>query len=90
MILGEYTATGERKLRRSLRRLLLEVRVTTRFRPHSRRAAQVGDRVSIGRLSDNTCHTVENMVIKLAPVRLADDTSLLEEAIVMPGAQVSG
>lgn len=49
---------------------------------------EVGDRVAIGRASDNTCHTVENMVIKLAAVLLADDTTLLEEGIVMPGAKV--
>jgi acetyltransferase-like isoleucine patch superfamily enzyme len=45
----------------------------------------VGDYCSIGHGSDNTCHTVENMVIKLAPVKLEDYASILDSGICMPG-----
>jgi acetyltransferase-like isoleucine patch superfamily enzyme len=45
----------------------------------------VGDYCSIGHGSDNTCHTVENMVIKLAPVKLEDYASILDAGICMPG-----
>jgi acetyltransferase-like isoleucine patch superfamily enzyme len=45
----------------------------------------VGDYCSIGRGSDNTCHTVENMVIKLAPVKLEEYSTILEAGICMPG-----
>jgi acetyltransferase-like isoleucine patch superfamily enzyme len=45
----------------------------------------VGDYCSIGHGSDNTCHTVENMVIKLAPVKLENYASILDAGICMPG-----
>jgi acetyltransferase-like isoleucine patch superfamily enzyme len=45
----------------------------------------VGDYCSIGHGSDNTCHTVENMVIKLAPVKLEPYAQILDAGICMPG-----
>jgi acetyltransferase-like isoleucine patch superfamily enzyme len=48
----------------------------------------VGDRVSIGAGSDTTCHTVENMLLTLAPTRIAEDASMLNASFAMPGATI--
>jgi acetyltransferase-like isoleucine patch superfamily enzyme len=48
----------------------------------------VGDRVAIGAGSDTTCHTVENMLLTLAPTRIADDASMLNASFAMPGASI--
>merc|ERR1719353_1539778 len=45
----------------------------------------LGDRVAIGWECDTTCHTVENMVIKLAPTVLEDEASVCPHSMLMPG-----
>ena len=45
----------------------------------------VGAGGSIGRLCDATCHTVENMVIKLAPVKVGARADVRARSVVMPG-----
>ncbi|KAH8090038.1 hypothetical protein JL720_6335 [Aureococcus anophagefferens] len=49
----------------------------------------VGPGASVGRLCDATCHTVENMVIKLAPVRIGARADVRSRAVVMPGGTLS-
>merc|ERR1712100_746740 len=49
----------------------------------------IGDRVHVGRDCDNTCHTVENMVLKMVPVKLGSDSSMQEHSFVMPGAELA-
>merc|ERR1719401_112076 len=48
----------------------------------------IGDRVSVGVDCDNTCHTVENMVLKMVPVRLGSYSSMQHHSFVMPGAEL--
>jgi len=48
----------------------------------------VGDNVAIGEGCDTTNHTVENMVIKLSPTRIANGASLLPASFAMPGSVV--
>lgn len=48
----------------------------------------IGDHVSIGSGCDTTGHTVENMVIKLAPTRIGDGAALLPGSFAMPGSVV--
>ena len=48
----------------------------------------LGDRTSIGIDCDLTCHTVENMVLKYAPVLFGEQTQLHHGACVMPGASM--
>ncbi|MEM7385271.1 MAG: amino acid adenylation domain-containing protein, partial [Verrucomicrobiota bacterium] len=50
---------------------------------------RVGDKVSVNRECDITCHTVENMVLKLAPVALGDQASLRSDSVVMPGGTMA-
>ncbi|KAH8070924.1 hypothetical protein JL721_4842 [Aureococcus anophagefferens] len=49
----------------------------------------VGPGASVGRLCDATCHTVENMVIKLAPVKIGARADVRSRAVVMPGGTLS-
>ena len=49
---------------------------------------QVADGASIGRLCDTTCHTVENMVIKLADVSIGKASDVGARSVVMPGASL--
>eukprot|EP00930_Biecheleria_cincta_P030701 TRINITY_DN21279_c0_g1_i1.p1 TRINITY_DN21279_c0_g1~~TRINITY_DN21279_c0_g1_i1.p1 ORF type:complete len:1391 (+),score=203.76 TRINITY_DN21279_c0_g1_i1:129-4175(+) len=49
----------------------------------------IGDRCSIGWECDTTCHTVENMVIKLAPTVLEPYASMMPHSMVSPGAILS-
>ena len=49
---------------------------------------ELGDFVSIGDECDITCHTVENMVIKLATVKLGNHATMSVESVVMPGASM--
>jgi len=49
----------------------------------------IGDRVHVGLDCDNTCHTVENMVLKMVPVKLASDSAMQDHSFVMPGASLS-
>ncbi|CAE7916270.1 mycC, partial [Symbiodinium necroappetens] len=46
----------------------------------------MGDGCCVGWECDTTCHTVENMVIKLAPTVLESYTSMLPHSMVSPGA----
>ncbi|CAK0814329.1 unnamed protein product [Prorocentrum cordatum] len=46
----------------------------------------IGDCSSVGWECDTTCHTVENMVIKLVPTYLGAYTSMLSHSMVSPGA----
>lgn len=46
----------------------------------------LGDNVSIGDGCDVTKHTVENMVLKFAPVRLRSGASILSGTCAMPGS----
>ena len=48
----------------------------------------VADGASIGRLCDTTCHTVENMVIKLADVSIGKASDVGARSVVMPGASL--
>ena len=48
----------------------------------------VADGASIGRLCDTTCHTVENMVIKLADVSIGRAADVGARSVVMPGASL--
>lgn len=48
----------------------------------------VGDHVAIGSGCDTTGHTVENMVIKLAPTRIGDGAALLPGSFAMPGSVI--
>ena len=45
----------------------------------------LGDGVAIGWDCDTTCHTVENMVIKLAPTIAEDGAAVLPHSMLMPG-----
>lgn len=45
----------------------------------------LGAGASVGRLCDATCHTVENFVIKLAPVAIGDRADVGARSVVMPG-----
>mmetsp|Transcript_112111 Transcript_112111/g.322250 ORF Transcript_112111/g.322250 Transcript_112111/m.322250 type:complete len:153 (+) Transcript_112111:3-461(+) len=47
---------------------------------------EIGDDVAIGMHCDTTCHTVENMVIKLAPVRIESGACLCPFSFAMPGS----
>jgi len=49
---------------------------------------EIGDGVAIGMFCDTTCHTVENMVIKLAPVRIHSGACLCPFSFAMPGSVV--
>ena len=53
-----------------------------------RNLLELGDFVSIGDECDITCHTVENMVIKLATVKLGNHATMSVESVVMPGASM--
>lgn len=44
-----------------------------------------GDYSTVGVKCDVTCHTVENMVIKLAPTRIENQTTMHAGALVQPG-----
>jgi acetyltransferase-like isoleucine patch superfamily enzyme len=46
----------------------------------------VGDRAAIGWGCDATCHTVENMIIKLAPTTIHKDVSICNFSFTMPGS----
>ena len=48
----------------------------------------VAEGASIGRLCDTTCHTVENMVIKLADVSIGKAADVGARSVVMPGASL--
>jgi len=48
----------------------------------------IGDNVAIGSGCDTTGHTVENMVIKLAPTRLGDGVAMLPGSFAMPGSVI--
>merc|ERR1719291_494425 len=48
----------------------------------------VGDCVSVGLDCDLTCHTVENMVLKVVPVRLGSYSTMQRHSFVMPGAEL--
>merc|ERR1719242_1090439 len=48
----------------------------------------IGDRVHVGQDCDNTCHTVENMVLKMVPVRLGSGSAMQRHSFVMPGAEL--
>eukprot|EP01060_Flectonema_neradi_P035778 TRINITY_DN667_c1_g2_i1.p1 TRINITY_DN667_c1_g2~~TRINITY_DN667_c1_g2_i1.p1 ORF type:complete len:2206 (+),score=387.95 TRINITY_DN667_c1_g2_i1:56-6673(+) len=48
----------------------------------------VGDYSTVGAKCDVTCHTVENMVIKLASTHLKQKCSMLPGALVQPGGVV--
>ncbi|CAJ1451567.1 unnamed protein product [Effrenium voratum] len=48
----------------------------------------VGDHVAIGSGCDTTGHTVENMVVKLAPTRIGDGAALLPGSFAMPGSVI--
>ncbi|CAK0883597.1 unnamed protein product [Prorocentrum cordatum] len=50
--------------------------------------SDVGDRASVGLDCDNTCHTVENMVLKMVPVRLGAYSAMQRHSFVMPGAEL--
>ncbi|MEM7236179.1 MAG: hypothetical protein AAF517_28705, partial [Planctomycetota bacterium] len=45
----------------------------------------IGPQTSVNEDCDITCHTVENMVLKLAPVQLGDRSTLRSYSVVMPG-----
>ena len=45
----------------------------------------LGDRVAIGWECDTTCHTVENMVIKLAPTVVEEEAAVCPHSMLMPG-----
>ena len=45
----------------------------------------VGTHASVNEDCDITCHTVENMVLKLAPVKLGNQSTLRSYSVVMPG-----
>jgi acetyltransferase-like isoleucine patch superfamily enzyme len=49
----------------------------------------IGDHVHIADDCDNTCHTVENMVLKTVPVRLGNGSAMQRHSFVMPGAELS-
>eukprot|EP01059_Diplonema_ambulator_P000172 TRINITY_DN10154_c0_g1_i1.p1 TRINITY_DN10154_c0_g1~~TRINITY_DN10154_c0_g1_i1.p1 ORF type:complete len:1685 (+),score=419.26 TRINITY_DN10154_c0_g1_i1:2828-7882(+) len=49
---------------------------------------EIGDYACIGERCDITCHTVENMVIKTAPVRMGKQCTLRVGAFVMPGGSM--
>ena len=46
----------------------------------------IGDYGSTGEGCDITCHTVENMVVKFAPVSIGAGCSMRAESVCMPGA----
>jgi acetyltransferase-like isoleucine patch superfamily enzyme/fumarate reductase subunit D len=48
----------------------------------------IGDRVNVGLDCDNTCHTVENMVLKMVPVKLGSYSTMQRHSFVMPGAEL--
>lgn len=48
----------------------------------------IGDRAHVGPDCDNTCHTVENMVLKMLPVKLGADSAMQQHSFVMPGAEL--
>jgi len=48
---------------------------------------QIGENTSVGDDCDLTCHTVENMVIKLAPVKIGRNCTIRAGGIVMPGGK---
>eukprot|EP00929_Paragymnodinium_shiwhaense_P069349 TRINITY_DN3498_c0_g1_i1.p1 TRINITY_DN3498_c0_g1~~TRINITY_DN3498_c0_g1_i1.p1 ORF type:complete len:1217 (-),score=230.76 TRINITY_DN3498_c0_g1_i1:795-4445(-) len=48
----------------------------------------IGDCASVGLDCDNTCHTVENMVLKMVPVTLGAYSSMQRHSFVMPGAEL--
>jgi amino acid adenylation domain-containing protein len=49
----------------------------------------IGERTCIGGGVDMTCHTVENMVIKLAPVTVGRGCCVRSGSVVMPGGELS-
>ena len=48
----------------------------------------VGDYASVGLDCDVTCHTVEMMVIKLAPVVLGPGATIRNGSVLMPGGEM--
>lgn len=48
----------------------------------------IGERAHVGDDCDNTCHTVESMVLKMVPVRLGPYSSMQRHSFVMPGAEL--
>eukprot|EP00421_Protoceratium_reticulatum_P042464 CAMPEP_0168437404 /NCGR_PEP_ID=MMETSP0228-20121227/41419_1 /TAXON_ID=133427 /ORGANISM="Protoceratium reticulatum, Strain CCCM 535 (=CCMP 1889)" /LENGTH=1823 /DNA_ID=CAMNT_0008451621 /DNA_START=43 /DNA_END=5514 /DNA_ORIENTATION=- len=48
----------------------------------------IGARAHIGPDCDNTCHTVENMVLKMVPVRVGEGSAMQQHSFVMPGAEL--
>jgi non-ribosomal peptide synthetase-like protein len=48
----------------------------------------IGDCVNVGLDCDNTCHTVENMVLKMVPVKLGSYSTMQRHSFVMPGAEL--
>jgi len=49
---------------------------------------EIGDRVHVGPDCDNTCHTVESMVLKMVPVKLKTGSCMQQHSFVMPGAEL--
>jgi len=49
---------------------------------------RIGDCVSVGLDCDNTCHTVENMVLKMVPISLGSYSTMQRHSFVMPGAEL--
>lgn len=49
---------------------------------------EAGDYVCIGEDCDHTCHTVERMVLKVAPVKYASYATVCAKSVVMPGGTV--
>merc|ERR1719353_1939021 len=47
-----------------------------------------GDYACIGEDCDNTCHTVERMVLKVADVRIGDYAAMCAKSVVMPGGEL--
>merc|ERR1712100_640461 len=48
----------------------------------------IGNRVHVGHECDNTCHTVESMVLKMLPVKLLSGSAMQQHSFVMPGAEL--
>lgn len=46
---------------------------------------EIGENTAVGDDCDLTCHTVENMVIKLAPVKIGRNVTIRAGGIIMPG-----
>jgi len=49
---------------------------------------EVGDNAAVNEDCDTTAHTVERMVLKMAPVQIERDCAMLAGSIVMPGGRM--